>query len=330
MYGVIALAKRRWVERHPASRRRLVCPVVSVGNLSVGGTGKTPVVAAIARYLIDRGERPSILSRGYKRQRTIDGVVVVSDGARVLAGIDEAGDEPLMLARQLPGAAVCVSSDRFLAGVLAERRLGCTVHILDDGFQHLVLMRDLDVLVTAMGEIPEGRVLPMGRLREPLAAAGRADLVIVSNATQAEARAEAWKLGISQSAGMTRRLGRPRWLTGSIEPFGPAHAVVAVAGVAHPEHFFDALREWGFAVVRRLPFPDHHRYAARDVETIRDTLEAAGATAILTTEKDAVKLDAFQPLGCPVAAIPLELGFDAWTDVAAAIDTALARARGDA
>jgi tetraacyldisaccharide 4'-kinase len=346
IYGTIALAKRRWVEQHPAGRRRLARPVVSVGNLSVGGTGKTPIVAAIAQWLVDRGERPSILSRGYKRRRQVDGVVVVSDGTRVLADVDRSGDEPLMLARQVPGAVVCVGPDRYLSGVLAERRFGCTVHVLDDGFQHVTLARDLDVLVTAMGEIPNGRVLPAGRLREPMDAAARAHFLIVSDATATDARNEAWTLGISQAAGMTRRLGAPRWLQ---DPSDGGHhfsgakiggddrprpdsndPVVAIAGIAHPARFFDALRDAGFNLVRTLPFADHHVYTARDLQTMSDALTASGATAILTTEKDAVKLDAFQPLAFPVAAMPLEITFDPWPDVTAAIDAALMRARGAA
>ena len=202
-------ARRQWVEHHPERRRHLARPVISVGNLSMGGTGKSPVVAAIAQWLVEHGERPAILSRGYGRADAVDGVVVVSDGTRVLEGVDRSGDEPLMLARQVPGAAVCVSPDRYLAGTLAERRLGCTVHVLDDGFQHLQLARDLDVLVTTMGEIPKGRVIPMGRLREPMDAASRAQVLVVSDTTAGAASTEAWSLGISQACGARRALGSP-------------------------------------------------------------------------------------------------------------------------
>ena len=165
--------------------------MVSIGNLSVGGTGKTPVVAAAASWLLECGERPAILSRGYKRQEPVPGVVVVSDGRGVTAALARSGDEPLMLARALPGGIVCVAEDRHLAGVLAERTLGATVHLLDDGFQHFGLARDLDVLVTTLGEIPEGRVLPRGRLREPADAAARAHLLVVMGATAGAASSEA-------------------------------------------------------------------------------------------------------------------------------------------
>ena len=123
-YAAIARARRAWHARHPQASRRLRRPVVSVGNVAVGGRGKTPVVASLARLLLEAGERPSILSRGYARRRPEDGVTVVSDGCRVLADIDRAGDEPLMLARALPSVPVLVGADRYVGGVLAERRFG--------------------------------------------------------------------------------------------------------------------------------------------------------------------------------------------------------------
>src|SRR5687768_2753545 len=137
LYAQAVATRRRWFERHPYSRRRLQRPVISIGNLSVGGTGKTPLVALITQWLIDRGERPAVLSRGYGRVDRCDGVVVVSDGDRILADLNRAGDEPLMIARKISVALVLVAEDRYLAGVLAERRLGASVHVLDDGFQHV-------------------------------------------------------------------------------------------------------------------------------------------------------------------------------------------------
>jgi tetraacyldisaccharide-1-P 4'-kinase len=198
LYAGSARARRRWYERRPESRRHLRHPVISIGNLTVGGSGKTPLAASVAAHLCDRGERPAILSRGYGRADRADGVVVVSDGTRILAPLARAGDEPLMLARQVPGAIVAVAEDRHLAGLVAERQLGATVHVLDDGFQHLALARDLDVLLTWPGEILSGRPLPFGRLREEPAAAARADVVVVFDADLDTARREAFDLGISQ------------------------------------------------------------------------------------------------------------------------------------
>ncbi len=290
----------------------------------MGGTGKSPVVAAIAQWLVDRGERPAILSRGYGRADAADGVVVVSDGTRILAGIDRSGDEPLMLARQVPGAAVCVSPDRHLAGTLAERQLGCTVHILDDGFQHLQLARDLDVLVTTMGEIPQGRVIPMGRLREPMDAAAHAQVLVVTDATAGAASTEAWALGISQSCGARRQLGHPVRVgdpgsripdPGSRTPDPGSRIpdpgkVLAVAGIANPARFFDALRDAQHQVSDTLTFPDHHRYSRADVDRIAGRLQQSGAAAVFTTDKDAVRFEALGELPFSLYRVPLVVAFE--------------------
>lgn len=300
LYGQVMRVRRVWSESHPDRRRRLARPVISVGNLSVGGTGKTPVVAAIAKWLVAQGERPSILSRGYGRPESPEGVVVVSDREGVLAGIDRSGDEPLMLARQVPGAAVCVSPDRYLAGSVAERTLGCTVHILDDGFQHVQLSRELDVLVTSVGEIPNGRVIPAGRLREPMDMASRAHVLVVSGATAGAASAEAWALGISQSCGAAR----------SLDLRDVSQRAVAVAGIAHPDRFFEMLGEAGCTVSETLSFPDHHRYASSDIDRIAQKVKEGDATIVLTTEKDAVRFEAIGDLPFDLRAVPLTLQFD--------------------
>jgi tetraacyldisaccharide 4'-kinase len=312
--------RRRRVERRPERQRRLARPVISVGNLSMGGTGKTPVVAAIAQYLIDAGERPAILSRGYGRADQADGVVVVADGTSIGASIEQSGDEPLMLARQVPGAIVCVSPDRHLAGTLAERRLGCTVHILDDGFQHIELARDLDVLVTTVGEIPNGRVIPMGTLREPMDAAARAHFLVVSEATPGAASSEAWTLGIQQSCGALRILGQPVSIrlkpdtTDTTETvWCPALAglrVLAVAGIAHPDRFVTMLSDAGWNVVGSMAFADHHRYSAKDITTIENKLKASSADAVFTTDKDAVRLGVLAPLPFDAYRVPLLVQFD--------------------
>jgi tetraacyldisaccharide 4'-kinase len=303
--------RRRWVEQHPGRRQRLTRPVISVGNLSMGGTGKSPVVAAISQGLIDQGERPAILSRGYGRADAVDGVVVVSDGLRVLAGIDQSGDEPLMLARQVPRAAVCVSPDRHLAGTLAERQLGCTIHVLDDGFQHIQLARDLDVLVTTMGEIPNGRVIPRGRLREPMDAAARAQVLVVSDATAGAASTEAWALGISQSCGARRTLGAPvMFATDPRSPIPDPDKILTVAGIANPSRFVDALRDAGWQVADSLAFADHHRYTRADLDRISQRLQQSGADAVFTTDKDAVRLEALGELPFPAYRVPLVVTFE--------------------
>lgn len=331
LYAHVTQARRRWAEHHPERRRRLARPVVSVGNLSVGGTGKTPVVAAIAQWLVAQGERPAILSRGYARADAVDGVVVVSDGASVRADLAVSGDEPLMLARQVPAAVVCVSPDRYLAGTLAETTLGCTVHLLDDGFQQMEVARDLDVLVTTLGEIPGGRVLPVGRLREPMDAASRAHVLVVSDATASAAAAEAWTLGISQSCGAVRELGSPI-LIGSRES-GDSR-VLAVAGIAHPQRFADSLRAAGWQVAGLVAFADHHRYTRADLDRIAAAAARAGVDAVLTTDKDAVRFEAIGPARFALYRVPLAVRFEPadvlFDSVREAIDRRARAARGGA
>ena len=310
--------RRRRAESHPQRQRRLSRPVISVGNLSMGGTGKTPVVAAIARHLIERGEKPSILSRGYGRSDAVDGVVVVCDGAEVRGALEQSGDEPLMLARQVPRAVVCVSPDRYLAGVLAESAFGCTVHVLDDGFQHVELARNLDILVTTIGEIPDGRVIPAGRLREPMDAAARAHVLVVSDATAGAASAEAWTLGIQQSCGAVRSLAGPV-LVGRREPGAGNResgagirdlGVLAIAGIAHPQRFFDGLKAAGYTLVGEMRFRDHHRYTAADVAAIDAQVKTAGADIVFTTDKDAVRLEGFAPFAFDLYRVPVIVEFD--------------------
>jgi tetraacyldisaccharide 4'-kinase len=277
--------RRSWYERHPQSRRSLDRPVISVGNLSVGGSGKTPIVAALARMLLDMGQRPAILSRGYARRRATDGVVVVSDGNRVLEPVENSGDEPQMLARALPGVPVLVCADRHLAGRLAEKQFDATVMLLDDGFQHLALGRNVDVLVVPASDLDDA-VLPSGRLREPLDAASSADCVLVPGSLEDVSRVAATfdRMPVFRVA---NHFGSLRGLDASA---ASGTRVVAVAGIARPERFFTTLREQGFEIVRELRFPDHHWFSSGDLDRIRTIAKEASADLIVTTEKDAVRV----------------------------------------
>jgi tetraacyldisaccharide 4'-kinase len=323
IYGQVMRVRRRRYERQPQRRRRLSKPVISVGNLSMGGTGKSPVVAAIAQWLLDHGHHPSILSRGYARADNADGVVVVSDGRSIHAGIDRSGDEPLMLARRVPGSIVCVSPDRYLAGTLAEQQLGATVHILDDGFQHLELARNLDILVTTIGEIPNGRVIPAGRLREPKDAAARAQVLVVSDATAGAAASEAWTLGISQACAMRRTIGAPVAVGSQRSGIGD-RGVLAVAGVANPERFVQSLKDAGWNVADVMTFNDHHRYSVADVAAIRARASGRGVSAVLTTDKDAVRFESLGELPFSLYRMPLEIEFDPADALFASVTAVLA------
>ena len=165
LYAAAMRRRRERFARRPDLRRRLRRPVISIGNLAVGGRGKTPIVATVVRELLAMGERPAILTRGYARTRQEDGVVVVRDPDGIRSDLARAGDEPLMLARQLPGVSVLVSPDRYLAGCVAEHHFAATVHVLDDGFQHLQLERDIDIVIIGHDDVKDPVTLPRGRLR---------------------------------------------------------------------------------------------------------------------------------------------------------------------
>jgi tetraacyldisaccharide 4'-kinase len=289
LYSQIARARRRYYQRRPYLRRRLAAPVISIGNLTVGGSGKTPLAAEIARMLLEMGERPSILSRGYARKIVDEGVVIVSDGSRVLTSVERSGDEPQMLARAVPRAAVLVSSSRYAAGRIAESRLGCTVHVLDDGFQHFDLMRDIDLLVAP--DVLEGtRTLPFGRLREPLDAASAADALLV------DASARCAELKVGPTFAFSRSLAGPV----SDRP------AFAFAGIAMPQRFFGDLEKAGWKLTGRRSFGDHHHYSEREIEEVARAAKSSGAEVILTTEKDIVRIGA-QP---HIVAVPLEVAIE--------------------
>ena len=309
VYGHVAHLRRSWYERRPHTRRELHRPVVSIGNLAVGGSGKTPVAAAVARLLIEAGERPSILSRGFARRRPAEGVVVVSDGIEVLASVDNSGDEPQMLARMLPSVPVLVSVDRYLGGSLAERRFGCTVHILDDGFQHLQLARTVDLLLVHSRDLSD-RVLPAGRLRERHDAARAADALLVDG-TMEEAEVVSTALGVSTTFRIEPQFSAARWLRPESAPDDPpvGGRVVAVTGIARPERFFDALRRLGWDVAREMAFPDHHWFSAADYTRIAAAVVDTRAVGVITTEKDAVRVRATRSE--PVwAVLPMELAIE--------------------
>ena len=311
LYSQLARARRRYYQRRPHLRRRLTAPVISIGNLTIGGSGKTPLAAEVARMLLEMGERPSILSRGYARKIPADGVVIVSDGTRVLEGVERSGDEPQMLAHGVPRAAVLVSSSRYAAGRIAESRLGCTVHVLDDGFQHFDLMRDIDLLVAP--DVSDTRTLPFGRLREPLDAASAADALLVESpglGTQDPAYVRSADLQVGPTAVANPRFAFSRRLGGPV----PDRRAFAFAGIAKPERFFVDLETAGWTLTGRRSFRDHHHYSAQEIEEIARAARSSGAEVILTTEKDIVRLGSAPRTGTGVRpqmpqmlAVPLEV-----------------------
>jgi tetraacyldisaccharide 4'-kinase len=294
LYAAIVRRRRERYAARPDLRQRLRNPVVSIGNLAAGGRGKTPMAAYVARTLLEMGERPAILSRGYGRRELADGVVVVRDPDGIRADLDRAGDEPLMLARQLPGASVLSCPDRYLAGRLAEHHLGATVHVLDDGFQHLQLDRDVDLVLLGREDVARPVTFPRGRLREPLDTLVAADAILAADADV-----------VVESAGPTPPIFRVRR---SRLPAPPdAAPALAIAGIANPDRFLEDLRAAGWNLAGSMRFRDHHDYSARDVEGVAKRAAAVGATRIVTTEKDAIRLLRFRPLAVPLIAAPLRL-----------------------
>jgi tetraacyldisaccharide 4'-kinase len=266
----------------------------------------------VARLLVEAGERPAILSRGYARRSPVEGVVVVSDGQHRLADLDRSGDEPLMLARHVPGAAVLVCKTRALAAAVAERELGATVHVLDDGFQHRSLARDLDIVIISPGDLSDRR-LPFGRLRSPVTALRTASAVIVDGVvdTAVEARLSALvDQARTQVFALTRSLGTPWWLEPRSAPVPQGARVVALAAIARPERFTAALTHAGWIVAEAVNFRDHHAFTRRDIARVAGALARTSATAVLTTEKDAMRLLPMRPIGLPVAAVPLTVAVE--------------------
>jgi tetraacyldisaccharide 4'-kinase len=294
--------------------RRLRLPVVSVGNLSAGGAGKTPLVIALAKALTARGVQVDVLSRGYGRRRRSTLPVLVDFRGTA----DEFGDEPLVIAREA-GVPVFVAAERYEAGLLAERSAlsGFGLHLLDDGFQHRQLHRDVDILLLSCEDLTD-HLLPAGNLREALHAAERADVIAIP-ADEPEVaewvKSRGWKGTVWR---VRRRMEVPQ-----IE--GP---VVAFCGIARPGQFFEGLERAGLRVAARFAFPDHHRYTAGDLERVTLAAQQARATELLTTEKDRTRLGAMaqnSPAAVPLKTVPFRIEIE---DEAEVVDWLLRRVRG--
>ena len=277
---------------------RLPAPVISVGNLTSGGTGKTPLVEWVCRTLAQTQRKVCILTRGYGRPNA-GSRVVVSDGSSVLTNALESGDEPFLLAQNLKGLAAVISdSNRLAAGKWAMDNLGSEVFVLDDGFQHLALARDLNILaIDATNPWGGGKLLPAGRLREPRSGLSRADCVVVTRADQSEQvvslEAEIQRLNgtcpIIRSKMTIKGISKMN-SEGSDEFVSLPRPAAAFCAVGNPESFFKLLRQAGIDPVFTRTFRDHHQYAQADVDSLIHESRQSGAQSIITTAKDAVKL----------------------------------------
>ena len=275
--------------------RRLNCRVISVGNLTLGGTGKTPTVMMVADTLRGKGFKPAILSRGYGGQSR-ESVNVVNDGRQTLFSPEVVGDEPVMMARRLKDIPVLTGRIRYETGKYAIEHFGADVLILDDGYQHLPLHRDLNILLCdATHPFGNGVVFPAGELREPLSAIGRADLICLTRCREDNStdridgcnrkRVPVIKTGLRVQSVIELSSGEETGIeTVQHQP------AAAFCGIAHPLDFFHMLEQVPVQILDQNYFPDHHDYSTDELKAIENRAKQTGAKLIVTTEKDAVKL----------------------------------------
>jgi tetraacyldisaccharide 4'-kinase len=278
--------------------RRLQGPTISVGNLSIGGAGKTPFVLLLGELLKARGVKFEVLSRGYGRQT--QGVLLVDPGG----SSRDFGDEPLLIARRL-GVPVVLGEDRYEAGILAETKFGPQLHLLDDGFQHRALARDFDIVLVTPDDARD-RLLPAGRLREPISSLCRADAVVLSSGASPQAFPLDGKLVWRVRRGMVAKdiPARP----------------VAFCGIARPQSFLLQLRTAGVELAAEAVYRDHHVYTEKDIRELLRVKAESEAEGFVTTEKDAINLGGYLSALEPVAVIPVKMDL---LDAANAVDTML-------
>jgi tetraacyldisaccharide 4'-kinase len=298
IFGAGVRARNALYDRGITRARRVQGPVVSIGNLSVGGSGKTPFVLVLGELLKVRGVKFDILSRGYGRR------------TRGVARVDpvglprDFGDEPLLLARRLV-VPVIVGEDRYEAGLFAEKSFGPQLHLLDDGFQHRALARDFDIVLVTP-EDARDRLLPAGRLREQVASLSRADAVVLTSGASPESFPLNGKLlwRVRRGISVTNIPTRP----------------VVFCGIARPQSFLLQLRTAGVEPVAQALFRDHHAYTERDIQDLLKLRQQSEAEGFVTTEKDAINLGGFLDTLQPLAVIPVKMEL---MDAANAVDTML-------
>lgn len=276
VFGAGVTIRNALYDRHVLNVHRLSRPVVSIGNISVGGTGKTPLVIALGELLKQRGIAFDVLSRGYRRKSSQIAVVDPRGSP------EQFGDEPLLMARKL-GVPVVVGADRYRAGLLAEKQFDTRLHILDDGFQHRRLHRDFDIVVLPATDLHDA-LLPLGRLREPLSSLRRADAVVLST-----------KLDAADEQRVRNCMRSPEniWTARRVLDVDRVGKAVVFCGIARPEQFLSQLQSLNVDVAEAVQFPDHHRYSRTDIDRLLKTKAAAGAECLITTEKDEINLGAF-------------------------------------
>lgn len=322
LYSYLMVMRSLFYRNGIFTQHKLDVPVISVGNLLMGGTGKTPLVQYIARLLQQHHFKPAVLSRGYKGTAA-QPVNVVSDRTSILLDAAEAGDEPRLLAEKLPGVPVITGRKRFVSGQFAIDTYGVDTLILDDGFQHLALVRDLDlVLFSARRRMGNGRVLPGGEMREPLSALKRADAFIVTDVDFPVGSETKEFISLLEKLYPNIPL-----FTGTYQPAEKLTLVhegrianipqveaarmplFAFCGIARPESFKNTLLSVNMNLTGFQAFDDHHAYSAENIRSLLDSAEKTGAQGLITTEKDLVKLRDIIPGEFPLLALPVQMRF---------------------
>jgi tetraacyldisaccharide 4'-kinase len=306
LYGAITNVRNALYEKGFFKSFSLGAPTISIGNITVGGTGKTPLVAFVAEVLAEKGEKVCILTRGYKRENP-GKRIVVSDGERILANVKQSGDEPFELAKKLLGKAIVIADkNRAEAGIWAREKFGITAFVLDDGFQHLRVRRDLNIVcIDATNPFGNGKVLPSGILREHLQNLKRADAIVITRANLAE-NLENLKYEISQFNLNCPILVSRNSVSNLIE-LNEFHAKtqkpttkdqrpkteksLAFCGLGNPRNFFEQLEQDNFNLAATEVFPDHHAYTQKDIAKLERMAKQKNAEILLTTAKDGVKLE---------------------------------------
>jgi tetraacyldisaccharide 4'-kinase len=298
IYSAGVLARNALYSRSLLKPKRLQGPTISVGNLSIGGSGKTPFVLLLGELLKARAIKFDVLTRGYGRQSK--GVMEVDPGGSAV----DFGDEPLLIARKL-GVRVVLGEDRYQAGLFSEQKYGPQIHLLDDGFQHRALARDFDiVLVTA--EDARDKLLPAGRLREPLSSLLRADAIVLTSGAAAE--------GFPVHGKQVWRVRR------GIRPENVPDRPVAFCGIARPKGFFLQLQKAGIDVTAEALYRDHHAYTEKDIRELLSLKQNSEAGGFVTTEKDAINLGGYLSALQPISVVPVTMEL---LDAANAVDTML-------
>jgi tetraacyldisaccharide 4'-kinase len=327
IYSKITGLRNLLYEKKVFKSYRLDALTISIGNLTVGGTGKTPLTVFVAEVLAEKGEKVCIISRGYKRKNPQQRVVV-SDGKKILTNVENAGDEPFEIAHRLLGkAAVIADANRMAAAIWARQNLEASVFVLDDAFQHRRIRRDLDVvLIDATNPFGNGKTLPFGILREPLKNLRRADLIIISRADLAsKSQVAALKSQISEitdcpvfaAGNKISNLVKLKDFQSQLQNYTPKvrmsllknAACLAFCGLGNPNNFFGQLRQENFNLITTVTFPDHHFYNLNDLKNLEKQAQKSNAEVLLTTAKDAVKLSGFQ-LSMPCYVVENKLVFD--------------------